>query len=95
MELVKNEFRCIECSGKGFADSVEAILKRNKLCAKCFCASLGLEEEVVIEYNPNFKKKQESIAKKKDIVTKELNTHNSLKREPAKKRLKKHKDRRW
>ena len=46
MELFKNEFYCKECGRKGFADSVDAILKRKKLCSRCFCKSLGFEEEI-------------------------------------------------
>ncbi len=89
MELFRNEFKCDECGGKGYADSMEAILKRNKLCSKCFCKSLGFEEEI--------KEEEKSLFRKiKDVVTKELNSHASLKREPVKKKVKKKEDRgRW
>jgi reverse gyrase len=81
MELFKNEFYCKECGKIGFADSVDAIIKRKKLCSKCFCKSLGFEEEAKETPRPTFNKK-------KDIVTKELNNHNSLKRESVKKKAK-------
>lgn len=82
MELFRNEFYCKECGRKGFADSVESIIKRKKLCSKCFCKSLGLEEE----------KKAEAYVSRKgnDVVSKELNNHTSLRRESVKKK-KKHK----
>ena len=47
MELFRNEFKCVECGGVGYANSVEAILKRGKLCKKCFLKSKGLEEDMI------------------------------------------------
>lgn len=92
MELFRNEFKCVECDGVGYANSVEAILKRGKLCKKCFLKSKGLEEdmiEVKVKYNPNF-------SKAKHNAVKEFENHKSLKREPAKKRKKKEKEtKRW
>ena len=84
MELFRNEFYCKECGGKGFADSVDAIFKRKKLCSRCFCKSLGLEEEIEEE------EKIEVYTSRKvnDVVTKELNSHTSLRREPVKKKAK-------
>lgn len=83
MELFRNEFYCKECGRKGFADSVDAILKRKKLCSRCFCKSLGLEEEIEEE-----KIEVYTSRKVNDVVTKELKSHTSLRREPVKKKVK-------
>lgn len=82
MELFRNEFYCKECDRKGFADSVDAILKRKKLCSRCFCKSLGFEEEI------SDLEKQPLTRKVNDVVTKELKSHTSLRREPVKKKVK-------
>ncbi len=53
MELFRNEFKCVECDGVGYANSVEAILKRGKLCRKCFLKSKGLEDVISLSNSMN------------------------------------------
>jgi predicted membrane GTPase involved in stress response len=84
MELFRNEFYCKECGKVGFADSVDAIIKRKKLCSKCFCKSLGFEEEIEKEE----KAEMHTSRKVNDMVTQELKSHTSLRREPVKKKVK-------